>query len=86
MSSFKKLMKKSAYYNSFINIIDSERVIIENCRSINECSDIMVSIGSAENDIEIWGSNLVVTCYTNTSIEVQGKIDNVSISKRRGAL
>ncbi len=86
MTMIKKLFKNAAFYSSYISITDNEKVILENCRSINECSDIMVNISTTENDIEIWGTGLTVTSYTNTSIEINGKINTVSISKRRGAV
>ncbi|MBQ4095893.1 MAG: YabP/YqfC family sporulation protein [Oscillospiraceae bacterium] len=86
MTMIKKLFKDAAFYSSYISITDNEKVILENCRSINECSDIMVNISTTENDIEIWGTGLTVTSYTNTSIEINGKINTVSISKRRGAV
>ena len=86
MTMIKKLFKNAAFYSSYISITDNEKVILENCRSINECSDIMVNISTTENDIEIWGTGLTVTSYTNTSIEINGKVNTVSISKRRGAV
>lgn len=86
MTMIKKLFKNAAFNSSYISITDNEKVILENCRSINECSDIMVNISTTENDIEIWGTGLTVTSYTNTSIEINGRINTVSISKRRGAV
>lgn len=86
MTMIKKLFKNAAFYSSYISITDNEKVILENCRSINECSDIMVNISTTENDIEIWGTGLTVTSYTNTSIEINGKINTVSISKKRGTV
>lgn len=79
----KDFFKDMLCLNSYISIIDDSRVLVENCRSITECSDIMVRVTTKENDIEIWGSELKVTNYTNTSIAVEGNISSVNVSRKR---
>lgn len=79
----KNFFKDMLCLNSYISIIDDSRVLIENCRSIMECNDIMVRVTTKENDIEIWGSELKVTNYTNTAISVEGVISSVNVSKKR---
>lgn len=86
MSKLLDFAKEVTYYNSYISIIDNDKVVVDNCKSIIECSDIMVKVLTREYDVEIWGNGLTVTNYTNTSIEINGCISNVSLEKRRGSI
>ena len=36
--------QKALYYNTFIQLIDNEKAIIENCKRIVECNDILVKL------------------------------------------
>lgn len=81
-----KLLNEMLCLNSYISIIDNDRVLVENCKSISECNEILVRVSTKENDIEIWGSELTVTNYTNTSVLVEGKISSVSVARKSGRL
>lgn len=78
----KKFAKEAMYLNSYISIIDNERVIIENCKTILECNDMLVRIITKEFEVEIWGSELSITNYATVSVEVCGTISSVSLQKR----
>lgn len=78
----KTLFKEMLCLNSYISIIDDSSVLVENCRSINECNEIMVRVSTKENDVEIWGSELKVTNYTNTSMLVEGRINSVNVTRK----
>lgn len=67
---------------SYVSIIDDSSVLVENCRTINECSDIMVRVSTKDNDIEIWGTELTVTNFTNTAVLVDGRINSVAVSRK----
>ena len=75
----KLVFREMLCLNSYISIID---VLVENCRSINECNEIMVRVSTKENDVEIWGSELKVTNYTNTSMLVEGRINSVNVTRK----
>ncbi len=78
----KTVFKEMLCLNSYISIIDDSSVLVENCRSINECNEIMVRVSTKENDVEIWGSELKVTNYTNTSMLVEGRINSVNVTRK----
>lgn len=83
MKRISELAKRSLYLSSCISIIDNDTVIIENCKSINESCDIVVKITTSDNILEIWGQNLSVTSYTNTTIEIKGTVFSVNIEGKR---
>lgn len=78
----KLVFREMLCLNSYISIIDDSSVLVENCRSINECNEIMVRVSTKENDVEIWGSELKVTNYTNTSMLVEGRINSVNVTRK----
>ena len=83
MFNFFKFIRKELYLNSSINIIDNTQIIIENCKNILECNDIIVRVLSAEFIIDVWGSDLTVTSFANRSVMVDGEISSVSLNRRR---
>lgn len=86
MGRISELAKRAVYLNSYISIIDNNTVIVESCKSITECCDVVVKLTTAENMVEVWGNGLTATNYTNTSIEINGNISSVSIERRRSKL
>ncbi len=69
--------------NSYINIIDNRQVIIENCRQISECNDVLVKVLTGSFQVEIWGSGLSLNTFTTESVEICGTVETVSITSRR---
>lgn len=80
--NLKKRTYDALYYNSDIEIIGNERAIIENCKHIIECNDIMVKILSAFYIITVWGSNLSVSDYNKENVIINGKIFSVEIEQK----
>ena len=62
---------------------DSE-VLIENCRRFIECSEIKCSLLSVGYLVEIWGTELAAASFANGSASVSGRIQSVSIERRKG--
>lgn len=79
----KEFFREMLCLGSYISIIDDCKVLVENCRSITECNDIMVRVTTKENDVEVWGTDLKVTNYTNTSIAIEGTISSVNVARKR---
>jgi len=74
--------QKALYYNTFIQLIDNEKAIIENCKRIVECNDILVKLVTRNFYIEIWGQNLTINDYNSESIVVNGKITTIELSPK----
>lgn len=69
--------------NSYINILDNKKVIIENCKQIIECNEVMARIMTGSFQVEIWGKDLSLSNYCSESIEVCGTIESVALTSRR---
>ena len=68
---------------SYMTITSDRNVMIEGCRQITECSDILARIATRQFTVEIWGSDLTVDSFSNSSVRVSGRIASLSLEKRR---
>lgn len=80
-----KKARKKLYLNTYIQLIDNEKAIIENCRHIAECNDIMVKLITADFQIEIWGQSLTISDYNKENVIVNGRISSIELTPRRKA-
>lgn len=76
-------MKELLYLNSYINIMDNKACIIENCKQIIECNEIMAKVLTGSFEVEIWGQNLQLTNYCTECVEVRGTIQSVNLTSRK---
>lgn len=83
MSGFFDKIKHDFYLNSSISILDNNQILVENCKNILECNDILVRIISSDFEIEIWGANLTVTNFSSKTVSVNGEVQTVTFIKRR---
>ena len=68
---------------SLVTIDGDNEVQIENCRRILECSEVKCSMVSAGYLIEIWGSGLSAASFANGSASVTGRVQSVTVERRR---
>lgn len=86
LSKYKERIKNKAYdacyYTSDVEIIGNHKVIIENCKHIVECNDIMVKVKTAQYYIIIWGSRLTVSDFNKENVIINGIISSVEIEQK----
>jgi sporulation protein YqfC len=80
-----KKARKKLYFNTYIQIIDNEKAIVENCRHIAECSDVLVKLVTADFQIEIWGQSLTISDYNKENVIVNGRISSIEFIPRKRA-
>lgn len=83
-SEIRRKVKSALYINTNIVITDNRTVLIENCKHILECNDIMIKLVTADYNIEVWGNDLVISDFNTGNVVVNGTIASVSISVRAG--
>lgn len=69
--------------NSYINILDNKKVIIENCKQILECNEVLARVATGSFQVEIWGHGLSLSNYCTDSVEVTGVVESVALTSRR---
>ncbi len=77
-----KLARTAGDY-SYITITSDSSVLIEGCRQIIECSDVLAKVASRQFTVEIIGSGLTVDSFSNSNVKVSGRISSLSLEKRR---
>ncbi len=70
---------------SYITITSDSRVMIEGCRQIIDCSDVMARVLTRRFIVEIWGSGLHADSFSNGSVAVSGRITQVTLERKRSS-
>lgn len=69
--------------NSHITILDNSVAVIENCKQIIECNEIMTKVMTRNFEIEVWGTDLSLSNFCSDCVEVRGKINSINIMSRK---
>lgn len=75
--------RKALFLESGIHIAGNHELIIENCRRIEECSDVFMSFSSGGLLIQIWGNDLRAFDYNTGGLVIRGKISQIELDERR---
>ena len=83
MGRYKDKLAEAAGDYSYITITSDSNVMIEGCKQILECSEILARIATRQFTVEIWGNELTVDSFSNSSVRVSGRISSLSLEKKR---
>lgn len=83
MGRYADRLASAAGSYSYITITDDSSVMIEDCRQIIECSEIIAIVATRQFTVEITGMGLTVDSFSNNSVRVSGRISSLSLEKRR---
>ena len=75
-----KFVKCGLYPKTRITMDSSGYMQIDSFRKVVECNDIYIKLRSTDMYIEIWGNGLTVSCMSNDSIIVYGKVSSVEFT------
>ena len=81
--SFFGLTKELLQMQSYIRINDNTSAVVENVKRIDECSEVCVRLITDGFELEIWGSSLVLSSFTESSVGIRGIIDQVRLVSRK---
>ena len=82
---FNKLTDKfnAAFFEEAgIHISGNREILLENCRRIEECSDVLMSLACGKLLIHIWGNNLRAFDYKTGGLVIRGKIAQIELEER----
>lgn len=83
MRNYRGKLAETAGDYSYITITSDKKVMIEGCRQILECNEILARIATRQFIVEVWGSGLTVESFSNSSAMVSGNISSLSLEKKR---
>ena len=69
---------------SYMTVTSDKSVLVEGCTQISECNEILVRVRTREFFIEVWGSGLKLTNYSNSSVEIKGTVTSIGLERRAG--
>lgn len=75
-------LKDLACLGSYVTVEDDRSVLVENCRQICECSEIMAKVCAGDYFIEVWGEGLKMSEYTQDSVYINGRIESIKIVQK----
>lgn len=70
------------YLDTYLHLHGNRRLRIENCRRIIEYNEVLVRLQTLDMIIEIWGKDLRVSDYNDSSVIVTGKISSVNLTEK----
>ena len=75
-------MADRLYLGAGMYVEGNREVSVENCRRIEECSEIFMRLVSGCLCIQIWGSGLRAFDYTGGGLVIRGQIERIELSER----
>lgn len=85
MKKISKFLSIASGCYSYISITSDKSVVIEGCKSISECSDVLVIVGTTEFTVEVYGADMKLRNFNQDSVEINGRISSVNlVGKKRG--
>lgn len=84
--SFFGMTKELTALSSYISITDDRAAVIENCKQIVECSEIMAKVLTGSFEIEIWGSGLTMSnfCSDSSGDKRKNRVGQACVKKYQG--
>lgn len=69
--------------NDHITIIDNKAALIENCKQILECNEVLARVLTRNFEVEIWGKDLSLNNFCTECVEVRGQIQSINLTAKR---
>ena len=82
---FRKITDKTLetfYLTPLIHMDGNKEILIENCKRIEEYSEIFMSVISGRLCINIWGDNLRAYDFNKNGLMISGKISHIEFTER----
>ena len=81
---FTEKVNAAVFEEAGMHISGNREIILENCRRIEECSDVFMSFACGKLLVHIWGNDLRAFDYRTGGLVIRGKISQIELAERRG--
>lgn len=84
---FKKVTDKALeafYLTPLIHMDGNKEMLIENCRRIEEYSEVFMRLISGKLYINIWGNGLRAYDFNKSGLLISGQISQIEFTERNG--
>ncbi len=79
---WKRTLRSWVYLDTYVHIMGNHELRLENCMKILEYNDVLVRLQTRDMIVEIWGTQLRVSDYNDSSVIVRGKITSVQLQEK----
>ena len=79
---FKRTVQGWMWLDTYMHLHGNQQLRIENCRKILEYNEVLVRLQTLDMMIEIWGTNLRVFDYNDSSVMITGKITSLNLTEK----
>ncbi len=76
-------MRSLVYLETYLNLCGNRELRVENCMQILEYNDVLVRLRTRDMIVEVWGTELRVSDYNDSSVLVTGTISSVQLQEKR---
>ncbi len=80
---WKRTFRSWVYLETYVNLTGNHELRLENCIKILEYNDVLVRLQTRDMIVEIWGTQLRVFDYNDSSVIVRGTITSVQLQEKR---
>ncbi len=76
-------MRGWVYLETYLHLRGNHELQVENCMKILEYNDVLVRLQTRDMTLKIWGTQLRVFDYNDSSVIVRGTISAVELQEKR---
>ncbi len=80
---WKRTFRSWVYLETYVHLNGNHELRLENCTKILEYNDVLVRLQTRDMIVEIWGTQLRVFDYNDSSVIVRGTITSVQLQEKR---
>lgn len=84
---FRKIADKTLetfYLTPLIHMNGNKELMIENCKRIEECSEVFMRLVSGNLCINIWGNGMRAYDFQKHGLLISGRISQIEFAERNG--
>lgn len=79
------MARETFFMETGLHIAGNRELILENCRRIEECSDVLMRLISGDLCVQVWGSGLRAFDFKTGGLVIRGKIEQIELEERRSS-
>lgn len=80
---WKRTLRSWIYLETYLHLQGNHELRVENCMKILEYNEALVRLQTRDMIVEIWGTDLRVYDYNDSSVIVRGTVQSIQLQEKR---
>ena len=80
---WKRTFRSWVYLDTYVHIMGNHELRVDNCIKILEYNEVLIRLQTRDMLVVIWGTDLTVSDYNDSSVIVHGTIESVQLQEKR---